>query len=217
MQDCCTSATSDKALLSPNKRVNYAFGMVLGVDDFRQEQEHFEWKHRLSNLLLHGTGTVCGLKVRALPDGPDVKVLVEPGYAISPHGRWIWVERALCAHLGEWVIKNSASQSPPPGPGPHTVYVRLCYAECPTDVVPIAGAPCADEADTRAASRVLETARAEFSWEPPDRHFEWHHREFGDLLCRVEVVEEQLSPDDSERFLDAVREFGQVLGGQTSP
>ncbi len=31
MQDCCTSATSDKALLSPNKRVNYTFGMVLGV------------------------------------------------------------------------------------------------------------------------------------------------------------------------------------------
>jgi hypothetical protein len=204
--------------LSPNKRVNYTFGMVLGVDDFRQEQEHFEWKHRLSNLLLHGSGTVCGLGVTTQDaGGGDVDVRVAPGYAVSPHGRWVWVERALCARLGEWVSKNSAQQSPPAGAGPQTVYVRLCYAECPVDVVPIAGAPCADAEDTRAPSRVLETARAEFSWEPPDMHAEWHYREFGGLLGRVEVAGEFLSPDDSERFLEAVRALGQVLGGETSP
>ncbi|MDT7807863.1 MAG: hypothetical protein QOJ70_1676, partial [Acidobacteriota bacterium] len=121
MQDCCTSATSDKALLSPNKRVNYTFGMVLGVDDFRQEQEHFEWKHRISNLLLHGSGTVCGLSVTTEAVGADVEVRIAPGYAVSPHGRWMWLERALCARLGEWVAKNSTQQSPPPAPGPHTV------------------------------------------------------------------------------------------------
>lgn len=219
MQDCCTSATSDKVLLSPNKRVNYTFGMVLGVDDFRQEQEHFEWKHRLSNLLLHGSGTVCGLKVTTEVVGADVEVRIAPGYAISPHGRWIWVERALCARLGEWIIKTGSKQSPPPAPGQHTAYVKLCYAECPTDIVPIAGAPCADEADTRAASRILETARAEFSWESPDRHAEWHYREFGELLHRVEIVEETLSPDDAERFLETVRDFGRVntVSPPTSP
>jgi hypothetical protein len=217
MRDCCTSATSDKALLNPNKRVNYTFGQVLGVDDFRQEQEHFEWKHRLSNLLLHGTGTVCGLGVTAEAVGSDVEVRIAPGYAVSPHGRWVWVERPLCARLGEWLAKNSATQSPPPGAGRHTVYVRLCYAECPTDIVPIAGAPCADESDTRAASRVLETASAEFSWEPPDTHPEAHHRLFGALLERVEIIEGVLSPDDSERFLEAVRDLGRVSDGQTSP
>ncbi|HEX8281815.1 MAG TPA: hypothetical protein VF588_00435, partial [Pyrinomonadaceae bacterium] len=217
MRDCCTSATSDKTLLIPNKRVNYTFGMVLGVDDFRQEQEHFEWKHRISNLLLHGSGTVCGLAVTTQAAGADVDVRVAPGYAVSPHGRWVWVERALCARLGEWVAKNSAEPNSPPGAGPQTVYVRLCYAECPTDVVPIAGAPCADAEDTRAASRVLETARAEFSWEPPDPHAEWHYREFGGLLGRVEITEDFLSPDDSERFIEAVRDFARVLGGDTSP
>ena len=113
-------------------------GAAPDVDDFRQEQEHFEWKHRLSNLLLHGSGTVCGLGVTTqdAAGSGDVDVRVAPGYAVSPHGRWVWVERALCARLGEWVGKNSAQQSPPPGAGPHTVYVRLCYAECPTDVVP---------------------------------------------------------------------------------
>jgi hypothetical protein len=217
MQDCCTSASADKALLNPNKRVNYTFGMVLGVDEFRQEQEHFEWKHRISNHLLHGSGTVCGLKVTSEVVGADVDVRVAPGYAVSPHGRWVWVEKALCARLGEWVAKNSAQQSPPPGPGPHTVYVRLCYAECPVDIVPIAGQPCAAEDDTRAPSRIYETARAEFSWEKPDGHAEWHYREFGELLSHVDIVQDFLSPDDSHRFLAAVHDFANVLAGHTSP
>lgn len=215
MRDCCTSADSPTAPTAPNKRVNYTFGMVLGVDDFRQEQEHFEWKHRLSNLLLHGSGTVCGLKVTREVVGADAEVRIAPGFAVSPHGRWIWLERPLCARLGEWIAKTRGEQSPPPGPGQHTAYVKLCYAECPTDVVPIAGAPCATEEDTRAASRVLETARAEFSWERPDRHAEWHHRAFGELLGRVEIVGGTLSPDDSERLLEAVRDLGRV--NTTSP
>src|SRR6201995_3116924 len=149
MRDCI-NASADKALLSPNKRVNYAFGMVLGVDDFQQEQGHFEWKHRLSNLLLHGSGTVCGLKVSSQSvSGGDVEGQGAPGYAVSPLGRWVWVENALCARLGEWVKKNGQQMSPPPGGGQYTVYVRLCYAECPTDLVPIAGQPCASEEDTR--------------------------------------------------------------------
>lgn len=84
MNDCIMTST-DKAPLDPNKRVNYAFGMVMGVNDFRQEQEHFEWKHRLSNRLLHGYGTVCGLQVsaRAVSAGNGCR---------SPHLTW------LCNH-----------------------------------------------------------------------------------------------------------------------
>ena len=53
MRDCI-STPAECSPLPPNKRVNYTFGMVLGEQDFRQEQAHFEWKHRISNLLLHG-------------------------------------------------------------------------------------------------------------------------------------------------------------------
>src|ERR1044072_1853555 len=216
MRDCI-SASADAALLSPNKRVNYSFCMVLGVDDFRQEQTHFEWKHRLSNLLLHGSGTVCGLKVTSEPVGGDVEIRVARAYAVSPLGRWIWVERPLCARLGEWVAKNSQGASPPLGAGDHTAYVRLCYAECPTDLVPIAGQPCAAEEDTRAASRIYETAHAEFSWEPPCMHAEMHFREFGDLLSRVDIVPGHLSPDDSARLLEAVRDMGEPLPATSPP
>ena len=50
------NTSTERIPLVPNKRVHYAFGMVLGLDEFRQEQEHFEWKDALGNLLLHGSG-----------------------------------------------------------------------------------------------------------------------------------------------------------------
>ncbi|HEV2761721.1 MAG TPA: hypothetical protein VGV38_01905, partial [Pyrinomonadaceae bacterium] len=213
MRDCITSS-GNNAQLSPNKRVNYAFGMVLGVDDFRQEQEHFEWKHSKSNLLLHGSGTVCGLQVTAEEsDGGDVEIRISSGYAVSRRGRWIWVERDLCARLGEWVAKNPPPGSPP-GAGPQTVYVKLCYEECPTDLVPIAGQPCAKDDDARAPSRIIETGRAEFSWTEPDQRDEESFRRFGDLLEHVMIVDEELSPDDSAVFLDLVRNLCQPV---TSP
>ena len=94
----CTKSATDNEPLAPNKRVHHAFGMVMGVDEFQQEQAHFEWKHRLSNRLLHGYGTVCGLRVskREASDSGDVQIAVSRGYAISPRGRWIWVEHDQC-------------------------------------------------------------------------------------------------------------------------
>jgi hypothetical protein len=208
MQDCITASIND-APLNPNKRVNYNFGMVLGVDDFRQEQGHFEWKHRISNLLLHGAGTVCGLQVttQSVEDGVDVEIRISPGFAISPQGRWLWIEKPLCARLGEWLSRHRADLSPSNVAGRHTLYVKLCYAECPTEIVPIAGQPCASEEDTRAPSRIFETAHAEFSWAAPTQSTEAHFRAFGEILSRVEIVNEHLSPDGSQRLLQEVREL----------
>jgi hypothetical protein len=49
------------------KRLNYFFGQMLGVDDFRGEQAYFHEKQKLHNRCLHGYGTVCGLLVKAAP------------------------------------------------------------------------------------------------------------------------------------------------------
>src|SRR5438067_909759 len=140
MRDCVT-VSADNAPLVPTKRVNYTFGMVLGVDDFRQEQTHFEWKHQLSNRLLHGYGTVCGLQVsaQAVINPPDVEIRIAAGYGLSPQGKWMWVEQDQCARLGAWLQRQEVVLSPPVTPGRHTVYVTLCYVECETDLVPIAG------------------------------------------------------------------------------
>lgn len=49
------------------RRLNYFFGQMLGVDDFRSEQSYFREKQKLHNRCLHGYGTVCGLLVKAAP------------------------------------------------------------------------------------------------------------------------------------------------------
>ncbi len=208
----CLPASVENAPLDPNKRVNYAFGMVMGVNDFRQEQVHFEWKHRNSNLLLHGSGTVCGLRVTAaaLKDGSDVEIQVSAGYAISPEGKWIWVERDQCAQLNQW-LQEQGKASPA---GPQTVYVNLCYRECESDLVPIAGRACATDDETRTASRIVETFSLQFSWKSPAQPAEDAVRDFGKLLAQVEIDHgSPPSPDDSELLLQLVRN----LGCQASP
>jgi hypothetical protein len=217
MRDCIASP-ADCSPLPPNKRVNYTFGMVLGEQDFRQEQAHFEWKHRISNLLLHGYGTVCGLHVTARPlsDGSDVEIYVGSGYAVSPRGDWIWVDHDQCARLGAWLQRHSGDLPGFSGPGSYTAYVSLCYDECLVDLVPVAGRACASEEDTRAPSRILETFRTEFSWSAPEQNREDHFRAFGDLLQRIEIIPESGSPpdpDDSAYLIDLVRN----LGIETSP
>jgi len=55
------------------KRLNYFYGQMLGVNDFRTEQAFFREKLKLHNRCLHGHGTVCGLKVVPLPPAQECK------------------------------------------------------------------------------------------------------------------------------------------------
>lgn len=212
MKDCSTLSTAN-GTLPPNKRLNYTLGMVMGVDDFRQEQVHFEWKNSLSNLLLHGYGAVCGLAVTIDPaDGEDDRLVrIAQGYGVSPQGHWLWVDREQCAQLGAWIAAN-----PPPADsplGPSRVYVQLCYDECLTDLVPVAGRPCATDEDTRAPSRIHEAFQAQFTWTPPPQPAEDLARAFGGLLAQVVILDAVTSPveDDSALLLAAVRALGDEL------
>jgi hypothetical protein len=45
------------------RRLNFTYGQLLGVADFRTEQSYFREKQRLHNRCLHGYGVVCGLLV----------------------------------------------------------------------------------------------------------------------------------------------------------
>lgn len=162
----CFSAAPENAATPPNKRVNYVSGMVLGKEDFFQEQRHFEWKSRLANHLPHGYGIICGLAVVTDNITDDVRVKIEPGYAISPKGNWLWVEEELCAPIGKWLdtnLKDLADKTD----GPKTVFVRLCYRECEKDAVPIAVNACASSEDSTAPSRILETVCADLVWVAP--------------------------------------------------
>jgi competence ComEA-like helix-hairpin-helix protein len=207
----CIPASTHSAPLNPTRRVNYEFGMVLGVTDFRQEQAHFQWKSQLSNRLLHGYGTVSGLRVTAegVQNPHGVQIRVSAGYAVSPQGRWLWVENDLCAWLNNWLTDNVNQSSPPLGPGRHRLYVTLCYDECPTELTPVAGKACASDQDTRVPSRVQEAYQVRFSWQKPEQLGEDSIRRFGDLLNRIALAPEESPPlpDDSQRLLDAALEL----------
>jgi hypothetical protein len=94
------------------------------------------------------------------------------------------------------------------------VYVTLCYDECLTELVPIAGQACASDEDTRKPSRILETFKINFAWQAPLQALEDNARAFGELLGRVEFVPGSSSPpglDDSELLLEFVRNLGVVV------
>lgn len=207
MKDCIKTEI-EESLLDPRKRVRYAFGMVLGVDDFRQEQVHAAEQHTLANRLLHGAGTVAGLRVTvaASADGTDAVISVSAGHALSPRGRWIHVDAPQCGLLDNWLQTHRASASPPLAAGSRRLYVVLGYDECPTDLVPIAARACASVEDAQAPSRVAEGFRLGFAWRPPVQRAEEAVRAFGELLRAVEIVPDG-SPanDDGAVFLEAVR------------
>ena len=49
------------------ERLNYFYGQMLGVSDFRTEQAYFLEKLKLHNRCFHGYGVVCGLGVEEAP------------------------------------------------------------------------------------------------------------------------------------------------------
>ncbi|MCJ2186501.1 hypothetical protein [Novosphingobium beihaiensis] len=85
------------------ERVNYATGILLSADDFRDEQTYHRSRlaTALSNLLGHGT--LSGLAVRS-PEAEDndLHLTVEPGIALDRYGRLIEVVEPWCIRLAHW-------------------------------------------------------------------------------------------------------------------
>jgi|GEM_PF-5486049 len=193
----------------PFKRVKYQLGLVLGVDEFEQEQAYFLEADRRHARSLHGYGVVCGLSVTN--DGAEVRV--GPGLALSPKGRELRVPTAHCARIDEWlaVPQNrellERAPAPPDLPaGTCSLYVTLCYLECETDAVPIPGAPCRSEDESMAPSRILESFELKFAVEPPAQTEEEAVRAFGRLLARLEISSDPGdSPIEPAAMADEVR------------
>ncbi len=212
-----------QSLLEAGKRVKYSLGLVLGVDEFEQEQFYFLQRARLHNRALHGYGTVCGLRVTTDAQNP-LKILVDPGLAINPQGKEIAVARQQCADLNAWLgtHREDAALGGPFGGEtlrPLSLYITLGYRECETDQVPVPGAPCRSEDETLAPARITETFDLGLSAEqltpgpdeqriPPHAEEELAVRRFGDLLRRIEIASGagNLSPAE---LADLVRALNQ--------
>lgn len=192
MSDFNSYALSQETL-DPTKRVFYSTGLVLGVDEFMQQDLYFVERNRLHNRSLHGYGTVCGLGVsqRSSTAGPEI--VVTPGIAVNPQGQEIRVPMAQCARIDAWLARNrdqlEASLGSLPG-SQVALNVVLCYRTCETDLVPIPGEPCRTQEDSMAPSRLADDFQlALVVADPgsPDQVEEIITRRFGDLLGRIRL------------------------------
>jgi hypothetical protein len=202
---CCTGYSftpAPDAALDPDQRVNFTFGMVLGVDDFRQEHAYLAGRDERALRELIGYGAITGLDVGTTVTGSQVEVRVTPGLALLPDGKLVGVKAEQCARLDEWLAgpgKPAASQS-----GPASVYIVLRHAETSGTPVPIPGEPCRDEAALLADSRIADTFTIDFTWTAPAQAEDDALRTFAAWLRQVDILPVAGTPLDI--FLAAVED-----------
>jgi hypothetical protein len=188
---CACTTCGENLTLDPWKRVFYTQGLVLGVDEFMQEELRFLEGERRQNRALHGYGTVCGLEVQVRDSGSGPEVHVAPGLAIDPRGRWMRVPEARCALLNAWLQRNPEAAGSPSDGSPSstlTLALRLCYRECETDHVPIPGGPCRVAEESMSPSRITESFALDLTLDRPDQAELEAVRRFARLLGRLRVV-----------------------------
>jgi hypothetical protein len=122
--DPCTGKALERL-----ERVRYVSGLVLGVDEFRAEQDYFRKRLRRHNLLLHGWGIVCGLGVTA--NSEPWTVFVEPGYAIDQWGEEIVLDVAQVADARPHCHGREHCR----------LYVAIRYRAIPASLVPVPAIP----------------------------------------------------------------------------
>jgi hypothetical protein len=124
---------------SAGERIRYYSRQLLTAEDMRAEQEYFLNRLKRHNRLLHGFGVVCGFEVRKEPASP-LSVEICPGYALSPCGNEIWLQKCVpydltpcfaeapdpCTPCSESVASGSDS------PTLKERYLAIRYRECPT-------------------------------------------------------------------------------------
>jgi hypothetical protein len=212
----CVSLTT--GTLSPDLRVNYAYGMVLGLDEFLQEQLHNLSKDYLHERALHGFGTVSGLAVTTapVPGANDFQVSVSTGVGIDQWGREIVIRCDQCARLGAWLAAQEQASAGILGQhlgpsGELTVYVVASYAECLDALVPLPGQPCSSSEQSRVASRIRDAWDVELRWSPPAMPRWDTDRRLARLLDAVQIVV-GLNPLDSDEsaITDAVLALADV-------
>lgn len=166
------------------RRNTYFNGKLLVERDFSAEQAYYMGKDRLHNRLLHGYGTVCGLKVRAHlnPACRDRYVYIEPGVALDCCGREIVVPERVLVSL-EALAEDPAFVEA--GEEGLDLFISLCYKETPEEKIPVILPGCDCAGDEQAYNRIKEgfkvhlfgrPARSLTPVRPPLKpHLDWLH------------------------------------------
>lgn len=212
---CFTShiATATATEPDPAKHVNYHLGMVLGVEDFVQDFAYHNGRSQWQLRDLIGYGTARGLRAHFENDGTKgPRVIVDAGVAVSPGGQMICVPSAQCASLNHWLAANAKAVSDrlgSPISSALTLYVVLCYRDCPTDDAPIPGEPCRSEDELKAPSRLADDFQLELRFDPPKQREEDAVRDFVEWLRQIEISDSVMASTPLDQLLQAIRDAAQ--------
>lgn len=178
------------------ERVRYTSGLVLGVDEFEQEQAYLVERDRLLTRALHGYGVVHGLEVEVDRSESAPRILVRPGLGIDPRGQHVCVRRDQCALLDDWIAERTTEQLFGPEGAPSEapeicVSVVLRYGACEKDFVPVPGEPCRTDESTTVPSRLADDFSLSFETaaERPPHGEEGAIRTLGRLMRALEIRE----------------------------
>jgi|GEM_PF-5075255 len=193
---CCSDTnftSAPDAEIDPSERVNYTFGMVLGVDDFKQEQAWLAGRDERALRETIGYGVLAGLDVHVQPgtDTGSLEIRVSPGLAAAPDGKLISVPSTQCGRLDTW-LKGPGLQDPITS-GSRTAYLVLAYADRTGTPVPIPGEPCRDESAQQADSRIADGFTLELHWDRPSTE---EDDALHNLVVWLRKVEVQDAPDE---------------------
>jgi hypothetical protein len=144
------------------RRNHYFNGKLLVERDFVLEQEYMIGKDWLHNNLLHGIGTVCGLKVVQHPNPAcrDEYVVIQPGLALDGCGREILVKEPVVVPLLETVNNDTELSSRFDEAREYDLFISLCYKEKWEEKIPTLLPDCDCDDDTQAYNRIRES----FEW-----------------------------------------------------
>jgi hypothetical protein len=149
----------------PPERVNYATGVLLQAEDFRDEQTYHRARLATAIAYLVGHGTLAGLAVRAPNLGDnDLELRVEAGLAVDRYGRMIEVTEPWCTRLARWFAAQqtgdlrAAVQRSPRTPLPVAVVADLflSVADCGRGKTPSFASGPFDALDALVPARLAE-------------------------------------------------------------
>lgn len=152
----------------PFVRVRYRYGMLLGAEELTLEQRAHLLRHRIHQALLHGAGTVWGLKVGRNPE-KSTELIVEPGWAIDALGRELYVPRRQCLDIASITLNPiwAKLSRPDPTNNHRRAYVVLRHVVCETQPVVAIRPACSEPADAMPFSRVVDSYRIDIEATAP--------------------------------------------------
>jgi hypothetical protein len=226
---CCNELATalEAAVVDATQHVNFVKGMILGVDDFRQEFAYLSGRDQWLVRDTIGYGTLSGLRVFFENDGAlGPRLHVTAGSAFVPSGKHVCVGADQCAVINKWLAKpenaaivsqlltgGSPVLSPPLSPpgvtsGTISLFLTLCYQDCLTRPVPVPGEPCRSQDELMADSRVADDYRLELRKTAPVQVEEDALRDFVRWLrtnIRVADASPPPPPGDDATWLAALR------------